>query len=143
MIVRVIVHRFRKGPHLFVARALPSRTENVIRQPAVLHDQDPVGEDQRFLDVVGHEDDRVSGAAPQVQQQPVQAQARDVVERAEGFVHQEDVGPGREHGGEGDALAHASGELARPGVGEFVETDLLEPAGGEPLALIRRSCPWP
>ena len=86
---------------------------------AAVDDEDPVGEDQRLLDVVRDEEDRLRLLAPELEQHVVQAAPGEVVERAERLVHQPHVGAGGEHGRERDALAHAARELARPRLGEL------------------------
>ncbi len=48
------------------------------------------------------------------------------VEGAERFVHQEDLGAGCERSRNGDALAHAAGDLIGIGVGEIRKTDELK-----------------
>ncbi len=59
-----------------------------------------------------------------------------LVERGERLVHQQDLRLGGERAGDGDALAHAAGELVRIAVLEPVEADqrdellrLVEPRG--------------
>ena len=58
------------------------------------------------------------GAAGEPQELALHQLARLGVERGEGLVHQQELGLRGEGAGEGDALLHAAGELARPGVGE-------------------------
>ena len=74
---------------------------------------DPVAEAHRLAHVVGDEDHREAGLAPEPLELVVQHVAGHGVERAERLVHEEDVGLLRERAGERDALAHAAGELVR------------------------------
>ena len=48
------------------------------------------------------------------------------IERAERLVHQQHVGAGGQRPGDGDALAHAAGDLVRIGVGEIVQADQVQ-----------------
>ena len=48
------------------------------------------------------------------------------VERAERLVHEQQVAALRERPGEGDALAHAAGELVRAPVAELAEVHEVE-----------------
>ena len=81
-----------------------------------------------FLQVVGNEQDGFAVARPQAEQQVPHDLARLSVERAEGFVHQQDLGIADQHLGETDALALAARELVRVAVAEGGKTDALEPA---------------
>ena len=119
-------HRVRVSANLLVARPLQA-DHQVVHDPAIAHDQDPVGQEQGLLDIVGHEDDGMPGALPEVEQQAMEDQARDIVERAEGLVHQKDVRARGEDGRQHHALAHAAGQLLRPGLGEIEQVDPLQP----------------
>src|SRR5690606_7784187 len=76
------------------------------------HD-DPVGEEDRFGDVVGHEDDGLAGSEPDVLDQQVHLVASEGVERAEWLVHQDHLGIETETAHDAGPLAHAAGELER------------------------------
>ena len=76
-------------------------------------DDDAVGEHQRLPDAVGDEDDRLAARRPDAQQLVLHLDARQLVERAERLVHQQDLRIERERAGDGDALLHAAGQLGR------------------------------
>src|SRR5262245_51146928 len=59
-------------------------------------DEDPAGQVHGFGNAVRHEDDRGARRGPDAQQLLVQMVARDLVERAERLVHEEDRRPGHE-----------------------------------------------
>ena len=76
--------------------------------------QDPVREQHRFLDVVGHHDDglgREALALPQLQQLAAQVLRGQHVQRAERLVHQQGGRLDHQGPGEADALAHAARQL--------------------------------
>ena len=94
---------------------------------AVLHDDDLVAEQERLVDVVRHEHDRLAEFALQAQQLLLQLGAHDRVDGAERLVHEQDVRVDREPAGDADALLLAARELARVLVGERpVEPDRVE-----------------
>ena len=62
---------------------------------------------------MGHEEDRGLRLAPEVEQEVLHIHARHRIERAEGFVHQNDSWSQNERLGDGNPLPHASGELVR------------------------------
>ena len=67
---------------------------------------------------------------PQVQHLVFHQLARLDVERAEGLVHQDDVGVERQRLRQRRALAHAARELVRIAVAEAAEADALQPGLG-------------
>ena len=73
------------------------------------HD-DAIGQRQRLVDVVGHEQDRLAGVPPQVDELPAQPRPRIRIERRKRFVHEDDVGLEGQRPGDCDALALAAGE---------------------------------
>ena len=83
-------------------------------RPSVEH-EDPVGEHDRLVDVVGDEQDRRAVARAQVAQQGVHPDAGERVERAERLVEQQQLGVADQRPGQRDALLLAAGQLARPG----------------------------
>ena len=95
--------------------------------------QDAVGEEDRFVQIVGDEDDRDVDLAPDFEEMRLHAAARLRVERAERLVHQENARLIGERAHDGDALLHAAGKLVRIGVGEFLEADELQPLQRLPL----------
>jgi len=92
----------------------------------VVHDDDFVGEFEGFLLVVGDENGGEVDAFVEFAEPAAEFLADFGVERAEGFVEQEDFGLGGEGAGEGDALALAAGELVGPTVGDAGELDKVE-----------------
>ena len=90
------------------------------------HHDDPVGQEDRFADVVRDEDDRLPRLLPESQEQQVHLVARERVERAEGLVHQEHGGVLRERAHDRGPLLHAARELARVGLVEADEAGLVE-----------------
>ena len=88
---------------------------------AVVHDDDLVGHFEGFFLVVGDEDAGDAQFVVDVAQPGAQFFAHFGIERAEGFVEQEEFGFDGEGAGEGDALALAAGELVGIGFGEVAE----------------------
>ena len=70
---------------------------------------------------MGHEHDRRSGVAADAEQLGLHVLAGHLVERAERFVHQQQLRAERQRSGDGDTLLHATRQLPRPVVGELVE----------------------
>ena len=60
---------------------------------------------------MGDEADRLIGAVPELQELFVEMVADDFIERAEGLVHQEEIGVEGERPGDRSALLHAAREL--------------------------------
>jgi hypothetical protein len=65
----------------------------------------------RLGDRMGDEADGLFGARPELQQFLVQPVAHDLVQRAEGFVHQQDVGVEGQRPRDRGALLHAARKL--------------------------------
>ena len=93
---------------------------------ALVEDDDPVGELERLVLVVGDEDGGVAGLVVDLAQPAAQLLAHLGVERAEGLVEQQHPRLDRERAGERDALALAAGELAGIAPGEAAELDEIE-----------------
>ena len=92
--------------------------ENVIDNRPVSHCDNSIREQERLVDVVRHEDyswNRTARLFPEVEEDLLQLSPGNVVERAERLIEQKDLAAIGEHGGNGDSLEHAAGELARPG----------------------------
>ena len=94
--------------------------------PALVHHDDAVGDLERLLLVVRHEDAREPDLVVEAPQPAPQLLAHLRVEGAEGLVEEEDPRLDGEGAGEGHALPLAPGELGRQAVGEPVELDELE-----------------
>ena len=80
----------------------------------------------RFEHRMGDEDDGLLQVAPQLQQVVVEPKARDLVERRERLVHQQNVRIGDERARQRDPHLHAAGQFARIAVGEFGEADVRQ-----------------
>jgi hypothetical protein len=94
-------------------------------------DDDAVGEQDGFFDVVGDEEDGLGGhgfVGPELEEFGAEVFGGEDVEGGEGLVHEEDFGLDDEGAGEADALAHAAGELFGEGGLEAVEADGVEHA---------------
>ena len=83
------------------------------RSRPVGHHDDAVGQVDRLLDAVGDEQDRLFELGPQAQQFVLQVAPGERVERAEGFVHQQDRRIERQHARDRHPLAHAAGQVLR------------------------------
>ena len=84
--------------------------------PALVHDEDAVGDGERLRLVVGDVDRRLAGPPLQVEDRVLQGVAQVAVERRERLVEEEDAGVGRQHPGQRDPLLLAAGELGRHAV---------------------------
>ena len=81
--------------------------------PAVLDDDDPVGELDGLQHVVRHEQHGLLRPLPDRLELLAQLPRRDRVEVAERLVHQQEVGLDRERAGDPHALLHPAGEMRR------------------------------
>src|SRR5438128_3949448 len=110
------------------------------------HQEHAVGEENRLLDVVRDEQDGELVRLPDPSEQLLHQLPRLRVERAERLVHQQHLRPVTERACDGDALAHAAGQLVRQRVGELRQPDEVEmlardlapAAPAEPLRLQRK-----
>ena len=84
-------------------------------------------EKDRFVEIMGDEDDGDVDLASRFPEDAPACGARLCVERAERLVHQQDARLVGERADDCDALFHAAGQLMRIGVGEFLEADELQP----------------
>ena len=80
---------------------------------------------------------------PDLQQLVLELLAGERVERAERFVHQQDVGVVGEHARDGDALLHAAGKLARIARCGLLQADELQILRGGRLDLAARELALP
>src|SRR6185312_15282367 len=117
------------------ARAL-ERDPNLAHDTAgrSTHDDDAVGEIDRLVDVVGDEQNRLAVALPDAQQLRAHHLPDLRIERAEGLVHQQNLGLDAERTGDADALAHATRELMGKMPLEGTQADHLEVAARDLLA---------
>jgi hypothetical protein len=93
--------------------------------------ENAVGEEYGFLDVVGDEDDALPFDAVDLQQLVLEKLAGLSVERTEGLIHQEDIGPSRQRAGDGDTLAHAAGDAVDIKIGEIGQAHQVEIVAGD------------
>ena len=102
------------------------------RARSLRHRDDPVREQQRFVDVVRNHDgrDRTPGLRAEARQLLLKARARQRVERAERLVEKQHFGIGRECARDGHPLPHPARKLARPAVHRVAETDQSQIALG-------------
>jgi len=105
----------------------------------VAHDQDPVAELERLLQVVRNEDHRLADLFVQPDDLVLHVPADQRVERGERLVEHQQLRVGRQGPGQPDPLLHAAGELVGVGVlvpGEADQVDhLLGPAAPGRLVL--------
>ncbi len=77
-----------------------------------------------FLHVVGDEDGCLAEFGAQTEEFALEIEAGDRVERAEGFVEEEDWRVGGESAGHADALPLSAGELAREAAGKGFDREI-------------------
>ena len=107
--LRVVIEEFtvaRTGE-----RNVEGRAER--RAGAVREWNDAVCEEQRFVDVVGDEDDGLFIFFPDALELVLERRARERVERGERFIEQENLRVHRKRAGDGDALTLAARKFAR------------------------------
>lgn len=90
---------------------------------------------------MGDENHRGAGGAPDIQQHLLQALAGERIDGREGFIHEDDFRLDGEGAGNGEALAHAAGELRGVFVAGAAQSDLVEIFAGEFLAVGAGSAP--
>ena len=93
---------------------------------AAVDDADAVAEQRRLGEVVGHEQRRHAGLGQHGGELAAAGGAGAGVERGQRLVEQQRRRPPRERAGDGDALALAAGQRARPLVGEVRDAEALE-----------------
>src|SRR4029453_13321540 len=94
--------------------------------PALVHDEDPVRELERFVLVVGHQQAGDPELLMQVVEPSPELLAHPCIQRTERLVEQEDLGLGREGPRERNPLPLTTGELIRIAVPEPRELHELE-----------------
>ena len=92
------------------------------------HDHHAVGERDRLLQIVGHEQHRLAVGVPQFQQEIAHDLAGLGIERPERLVHQQYLGIADQDLREADALALAARQHVRIAVAERAEPDRRQPA---------------
>ena len=106
---------------------------------AAQHD-DAIGQQHRFFDVVGHDEDRLGGhglLGPQLQQFAAQVLGGEHVEGGEGLVHEEHFRLDDQGARKADALPHAAGKLLGIGRLKAVEAHRVEHLHAAVVALGR------
>ena len=91
-----------------------------LRDPAFLHDHDPVAQFHGFRLIVGHIDRRDAQRPQQTVEFAAQPVSKCRVERRQRLVKQQDAGPDRDRPRKRDALALTAGEL--------IDAAVLKPA---------------
>mmetsp|Transcript_27893 Transcript_27893/g.52174 ORF Transcript_27893/g.52174 Transcript_27893/m.52174 type:complete len:340 (+) Transcript_27893:987-2006(+) len=76
------------------------------------HQQDPVGQQDRLVDVMGDHEHGLFRAAPDLEQLFLDGAPRERIERAKGFIQQQQLGMVGEGARDGHALSHAARKLA-------------------------------
>ena len=89
----------------------------------------PLGQHQRFLDVVGDQQNGEAGALPELQQEVLHRFADLEIQSPEGFIQQQDAGVGGQGAGDGHPLLHAAGQFTGQLVGGFAEAHHFEEVG--------------
>ncbi len=97
---------------------------------------DARGEEKRFAQIVGDEDNGFAEAAGEGAEFALELGASDGIKRAEGLIHEQDGRIGGEGARDADALTLATGEFARMAMREFagIEADKMQhfiDAGGD------------
>ena len=98
--------------------------------PALLQDEDAVGQQDGLLDVVGDQEHPRLVARAEVGHQRLHLEAGEGVEGGERLVEQEELWLSDQGPGQGDALGLAAREGAGPGVGVALQPDFTERGDG-------------
>ena len=107
-----------RGSSTFRSSSTPARARR--------HNQNPVRQENSFLDAVRNEDNRVGNSEPQLLQVDVHLLARECIERAKRLIHDQETGVLNQRATDRNALAHAAGKLVRVFVREARKPDLLQ-----------------
>src|SRR5712692_2201574 len=117
-------HELRRRFHVLVARTRQRDVDDLADLPwARRHHHDPIGEHDRFGDAVRHEEHGLARVTPDAQELVAHPGARDLIERTEGLVHEQEGRVEDERARDRDALLHAAGELVRMRLRECAEAD--------------------
>jgi hypothetical protein len=100
-----------------------------LEDAAVVEDGEAVRQEVGFAEVVGYEDDGQAEVGAEAEELAAEAVAEGVVEGAEWFVQEEDIGLTGEGAGEGDALLLAATEGRRTAVFEAFQVKEGEELG--------------
>ena len=102
-----------------------------------MHDDHPVAQEHRFLDIVGDQHHRDAFPCPDALQFALQAAARECVQCAKRLVEQQHAGAVNQPSCDRHALRHAPRKLMRIGMLETAQTDQFDVLGDRP-PLLRR-----
>ncbi len=100
-----------------------------MRAGIAAQDDDAVGQQDGFFDVVGDDEDGRVGIflpGPELQQFAAQVLGGEHIQRGERLVHEENFGLHHQRAGKADALLHAAGEFLGIGALEAVQADRVE-----------------
>ena len=114
----------------------------LLDQPAGIHDAEPVGEVGVHRHVVGDEEHRRADLALHLADHRQHVLLHHDVERGGRLVGDDEFGPADGGERDGDALAHAAGELVRIGV-EHVGLEMQARAGGARTMSRNSGIGWP
>ena len=101
-----------------------------LNDASVLHDRDPVPDTDRLVQIVGDEDRGLSHHRGELHELVLKLAANQRIQGAEGLVHQEDVGVGRERAPQPHPLLHAPRELVGEAILPAAELHQVEHALG-------------
>ena len=107
-----------------------------LHHPSRAHDDDPVGEREGLLVVVGHVDRGQPGAIEQLAELTEQALAPRTVEGAERLVEHEQPRLDRERAGQRDPLLLTTRQLRDPAIAERAQPDEIEHLGDAAITLV-------
>ncbi len=97
-----------------------------LNQPPGAQHGDTVTQTQRFTRIVGHQESRDTALAHQLQEATLQVAADRWVQRAEWFIHQQDVRIGNQRPSQPDALLHAARQLVGKMLAPFCQPHSLQ-----------------
>ena len=118
-----------------IARPGRSTTTSSTGASRVHHD-DAIAEQDRLVEVVGHEHHRLPARSPRLEEELLGVDSRLGIEGRERLVHQDDVGLDGPGAGQRDALAHPLRKLPRPEVVRLGEAEAVEQLPCPPAAFL-------
>jgi len=104
----------------------------------IAHDQNPIGERDRLVDIVRHEKHTGPMIGDELSDKVVHANARQRVERCERFIEQQKLWLLHQRAGKCHALRLSAREIPWPVVEPVAEPDFGE-SGGRAFACVRQS----
>ena len=115
----------------------------LLHDPAGVEHGDPVAQQRRLLEVVGHEQSGRRAGRKHCSQLARRGRARTCVKRGQRLVEQQDAGPAGEGAGKRDALTLSSGERRRRRLGLRFEPEAAERLLGPGAPLGARAAAQP